>query len=122
MDRPVYEIQKSESLAVRRTIPIPMYLASDYVSPGAVVAGVATLSLNGGTVANSTNSMAAVAGVTSIAYLELTVAELSDYGEMVVTAAMGASFGQAIVRITRYDPFTEGAKTEQALRYDAGVK
>ena len=122
MDRPVYEVQKAESLAVRRTIQIPMYASADYVTPGTVVLGKAALKLNNGTSAASTNSMSADAAHPGVAFLELTAAELSAYGTISVTAAMGSSFGQAVVVVTRFDPFTEGAKTEQALRFDAGVK
>ena len=122
MDRPTYAMQKGESLAARRTITIPMYASADYVTPGTVVAGKATLSLNGAAIAYSTNSMSAVSGVTGMAYLELTAAELSDYGDLVVSANMGSSFGQAIVRITRFDPFTQGATTERGARLQAGMR
>jgi hypothetical protein len=120
MEVPLYEVQKGESLAARRTIYIPMYAAADYVTPGTVVAGKAKLSVNGGTSTNSVNSMAAVTGHNGVAKLVLDTTEITTYGNIVVTAPMGASFGQALVRVVQFDPFTEGALSETARAYKAG--
>jgi len=97
-----------------------MVASADYVTPGTVVAGKAALSLNGGTSAASTNSMAAISGHPGVAKLELTATELSGYGILVVSAVMGASLGNAEVEIVAYDPFTRGYRSPEVAKFEAG--
>jgi len=118
---PVIEVQKGESLAVRRTVYIPMRKSTDYVSPQPTFsAATALISTDGAAVTATSNAIAAVTNSVGFAKLELALTEIADVGVRLITVNQSGAFGQLIVRVVLWDPYTAGAMTDRQLRQKRG--
>jgi len=119
---PHYFVQKSESLAARRTVYIPIRSSTGYVTPATVGTDTAKISTDGGSAAASTSSLAAVTGTAGWAKLVLDLTEIASLGRLVIEANGSGYFGQCVVDVVRWDPFSEGSASRGAQLLRAGRK
>jgi len=95
-----YQVQRNCSLAARRTL---------YFRATGTLPAKASMSLNGGSFADSTNAPGTVNG--AFRKLELTRAETARTGRLVIniTTSVTVNYVVLIVDFVSYDPFTQGA-------------
>lgn len=122
---PVFQVQKGETVAAKRKIPIPLVLGSNYVTPKTgTLAGSpkAKLSRDFGTQENSDNAYTQLDATNhpGIHVLELSTDEVDDNRRILVTIKGGGAFGQAFVDVVTADPLTEGASSSRLLSHKAG--
>jgi len=122
VDLPIQEIQVNEPRPKKRTVKIQVVSSADYVTPKAGAAGKARLKLDTNDSALSTASTTEVSATEypGMYELVLTEAEVAIKGDLKVSVAIGGGYGQTLVRITAWDPWSEGAASRSARANQAG--
>lgn len=118
------KVQKGETTAARRTVPIWAMDSEVMKGKTGLTPAKAHLSKNFATPADTTNNYAEVDAtiIPGLYTVELTVAEVSDLGYLVASIQKTgwSGLGHTLVEVVDYDPYSEGGKSDVAMTHQAG--